>query len=70
MPELRDSETKKQEDMEEKKVRRKQTEGKTATWRIHGGMKREGEVKAEKKTVKVKCQECKEKVGGGVGARP
>lgn len=44
MPELRDSETKKQEDMEEK-----QTEGKTATWRIHGGMKREGEVKAEKK---------------------
>lgn len=63
MPELRDSKTK-------KKVRRKKTEGKTATWRIHGGMKREGEVKAEKKTVKVKRQECKEKVGGGVGARP
>lgn len=49
MPELRDSKTKKQEDIEEKKVTRKKTEGKTATWRIHGGMKREGDGKAGKK---------------------
>lgn len=49
MPELRDSKTKKQEDMEEKRVRRKKTEGKTATWRIHRGMKKEGEGKAGKK---------------------
>lgn len=37
------------------------------SWRYEEGGGGEG---GKKKTVKVKCQECREKVGGGVGARP